>query len=78
MSGNGLVASHVPVGVEVLYGCVFCQDVVVGFQLQLYPLVRVMNIEGDVKVVKVIDPLRGRLDGGLVKRRDMTNGTWSL
>ena len=57
MSSNGLVPSHVPVRVEILYGCVFRQDVMVGLQLQLYPLVLVMSIEGDVKVVKVIDPL---------------------
>lgn len=78
MSCDGFFAMYISVLVQVTYVGVVGQDVVVGLQLEFYPLIATVEIKGEVEFGEMVDEMRRGLDDGMVDDRDMFDGTGSL
>lgn len=75
---NGFYPTHIPILIQILHVGVVSQDIVVRFQFEFYPLAAVMETEGEVKVGKVVDLMRWRLNHGVEQGGNMSDGTGGM
>lgn len=78
MSCDGLFAMYISMLVQVSYVSVVGQDVVVGLQLEFYPLIATVESKGEIEFGEIVDEMRRGLDDGMVDGRHMFDGTGSL